>query len=553
MKPTMFWLWSQINRRIPAIVLMTLAHMGQTLLGVAFALGTRSVIDSAVSGDRYAFRHACLIQGAIILGLLLSQAVYRHLHDRLTAELDRDWKQSLFDGLIRGDYSAVTKFHTGELLNRMNNDVRILNCGILDALPNVAALLARLMSALLVLITMGPGFALIICTAGGIVMMATGLIRRNLKKLNKSVSEHEGKVSGFLQENLEKLLLVQAMDVGREVRRRADVLLRDRFHIQCRRKNYSLLANTCVSALSHGASFAALVWCSWKMIAGHMSFGSMTAIIQLVNQLQSPFMNLSAAIPQYIAMTAAAERLRELLELDREPVLVDHSAEALYERMTAICAEELCFSYDRDVLMDRVSLRLPKGCFAVITGSSGIGKSTLLKLLLGIFRAESGSLYLDMGDKQMAVDRSTRRLFAYVPQGNLLFSGTIRENLTITKPDATNEELSVAMYVSAMDEFLSHLPKGVDTVIGESGAGLSEGQAQRLAIARAILGGAPILLLDECTSALDEETERLVLRRLAQLPNRTCIAVTHRPAALELCDLQLHMQEGCVSICSKCK
>ena len=221
--------------------------------------------------------------------------------------------------------------------------------------------------------------------------------------------------------------------------------------------------------------------------------------------------------------------------------------------MTAICAEELCFSYDRDVLMDRVSLRLPKGCFAVITGSSGIGKSTLLKLLLGIFRAESGSLYLDMGDKQMAVDRSTRRLFAYVPQGNLLFSGTIRENLTITKPDATNEELSVAMYVSAMDEFLSHLPKGVDTVIGESGAGLSEGQAQRLAIARAILGGAPILLLDECTSALDEETERLVLRRLAQLPNRTCIAVTQGPAALELCDLQLHMQEGCVSICSKCK
>ena len=187
---------------------------------------------------------------------------------------------------------------------------------------------------------------------------------------------------------------------------------------------------------------------------------------------------------------------------------------------------------------------LPKSAFAVITGPSGMGKSTLLKLILGIFRPEQGSIYLNCGEGAQPLDRSTRRLFAYVPQSNLLLSGSIRENLTIVRPQASEEEIRQAVYVSAMDEYLPGFPNGLDTVLGESGAGLSEGQAQRLAIARAVLGGAPILLLDECTSALDEETERKVLQRLRALKNRTCIAVTHRPAAIALCDWRLHVFGG---------
>jgi len=173
-----------------------------------------------------------------------------------------------------------------------------------------------------------------------------------------------------------------------------------------------------------------------------------------------------------------------------------------------------------------------------------MGKSTLLKLMLGIFHPEQGSVYLTCGDEKIPLDRSTRRLFAYVPQSNLLLSGTIRENLTIVNPCATEEEIQKAIYVSAMDDYLPTLPEGMDTVLGESGAGLSEGQAQRLAIARAVLGGAPVLLLDECTSALDEATERKVLQRLRALENRTCIAVTYRNAAISLCDWQLKVSEG---------
>lgn len=544
MQNAMLWAAKRIRSQIPAMTVMTLAHMGQALLGVAFALGTRQVIDSAVGGDPDAFLGACLLQSGIIAGLILCQLLYRHLHEMLMAQLDRQWKRSTLRDLLHSEYAAVSRFHSGELLNRMNNDVRILNQGLLDALPNVAALMTRLVAAMAVLASMEPWFTLVICGAGGIVILATGLLRRRLKILHKAVSEREGRVLSFLQETLEKLMMVQAMDAGAEMERRSEELLADRYSAQRRRKNMSLMTNTCVNLLSQGTSFAALLWCGTKLLRGQLSFGSLTAVTQLVSQIQAPVMNLSAVIPQYIAMSAAAERLKELSDLEPEPPALGADGEDLYRRMTAIRAEGLCFSYDRDVLLEQVSLELPKGSFAVVTGSSGIGKSTLLKLLMGFCRPGSGRLYLQLEGEQVDVGRAVRHLFAYVPQGNLLLSGTLRENLTLAKPDATRVQLRQALYVSAMDEYLPQLPDGLETMLGENGAGLSEGQAQRLAIARAVLGGAPILLLDECTSALDADTEQKVLERLRALPDRTCIAVTHRPAAIRLCDVQLEVSEG---------
>jgi ATP-binding cassette subfamily B protein len=240
-------------------------------------------------------------------------------------------------------------------------------------------------------------------------------------------------------------------------------------------------------------------------------------------------------------MMGSAERLMELECVNNREVAVEPLDRAVYTRMDAICGENLSFGYDRDEIFSQLSFRLEKGSFAVVTGPSGKGKSTLLKLLLGVFRPTGGALYLDCGGEIISLERSARRLFAYVPQGNLIFSGTIRENLLIAAPNATEEAIAQATYISAMDDFLSQLPQGLDTVLGESGAGLSEGQSQRLAIARAVLGGAPIVLLDEATSALDEDTEKRVLQRIRELPDRTCIAVTHRPAAREMADQQLDM------------
>ena len=543
-KITLIWILRQVRRRIPAILVLTLAQVGQALFSVFFALGTRGVIDSAIGGQPRMFWLACLKQCAIIGVILLCQLLTRHLHERLSADLEKDWKRRLLHGLLHGDYAAVSQYHSAELLNRLNNDVARVNTGVLSIFPNAAAMVTKLIAAVVVLGVLDGRFTLVIAAIGIVVLLATALMRRRLKDLNKQVSAHDGRVSGFLQEAMEKLLMVQAMGVSREMENRADILLEDRYRIQRKKKNISLLANTCISVMYYGAGFLALCWCAWQLLNGRMSFGSLTAVTQLVNQLQAPFVNLSGVMPQYISMIASGERLMELESIQGQPEPMEADRDAVYASMECLRAEQLSFSYDRERILENAEFSLPKGAFAVITGPSGIGKSTLLKLVLGVFRPESGGVYLQNREEKLRLDRSTRQLFAYVPQGNLLLSGTLRENLTIVKPQATEEEIRQAVYVSCMEEYLPQLPMGLDTMLGESGAGLSEGQAQRLAIGRAVLGGAPILLLDECTSALDALTEQKVLQRLRALPNRTCIAVTHREAAMALCDWRLQVGGG---------
>ena len=540
------WLWliKQLHRRLPALVGLLAANVGVALMAVQFALGTKNVIDSAVDGTQAAFGRACAGQAVIIAVLLLCLFAARWLNARLHDEMDRDWKRSVFHSLLHSDYAGVSAFHSGELVNRLTNDVRIVNDGVLNTIPNLASMITRLTAVISVMAMMAPWFTLAVALFGAAAALVTGVVRRHVRGLHKNVSAANGRVAGFMQEILEKLMLVQAMDMGGEVEKRSDGLMAERWDIQRKKRRFSLTASSCVSLLTYGSSFAALVWCGYEVHRGTMSFGELTAVTQLVSQLQAPLVNLTGVVPQLIAMTASCERLMELEELRWPEAPAEPETQTLYEQMQSLCAEGLSFSYDREKVLDNSGFCLPKGAFAIVTGPSGIGKSTLLKLLLGIFRPDGGRLYFDCGSKQVNVDRSTRRMFAYVPQGNLLFSGSLRDNLTIVRPEASQEELDRALYVSAMDQFLPELPQGLDTVLGENGAGLSEGQAQRLSIARAVLGGAPVLLLDECTSALDAATEQLVLQRLRDLPGRTCIAVTHRPSAVELYDCQMEVRDG---------
>ena len=545
---TLRWLLTKIKPRIPALAILTLANVGSALFGVLFALGSKGVIDAAEAGDRPQFFHACTLQAAIILGILICVTVGRYLKERIHANLDRDGKKRLLHGLLGGEYKEVSAFHSGELVNRLSNDVRILDDGIVNLLPNLASMITKLIAAFAVLSSLATWFALALLGAGLFVVLLTGLVRRRLKGMHKRVSEADGIVASMIQEALEKLLMVQAMDVSAEMERRVSAKLDHRFYLQQKRKNMSLLANTFISVMFYGAGFAALVWSADSLLEGAITFGTLTSITMLVNQLQAPLVRLSGVIPQYIAMTAAAERIFELDNLAPEAEPMQEDPHALVARMEAFEAEQLVFEYDRDRIFDGAAFSLPKGSFSVITGPSGVGKSTLLKLMLGIFTAQAGSLQLRCKDGIVPLNRSTRRLFAYVPQGNLLFSGTVRENLLVVKPDATEEEVAQAVYASAMDDYLHQLPQGLDTLLGESGAGLSEGQAQRLAIARAVLGGAPVLLLDECTSALDVDTELRVLQRLRQLQGKTCIAVTHRPAAVTFADWDIHLQAGKIQV-----
>lgn len=551
MKNRKIWSWMlrSFKQWLPALGLLVFCYIASALLAVGFAWGSKAVIDAATATvkDDYAFLYASIRQGILILAIILNSTLINHLKERLTAVMDRDWKKRILNQLLHGEYAKVSAFHTGELLNRINNDVRVLISSLLSILPSLASMVTKLVAAVCVLFTMQPQLTVVVLIGGVILVVATSLLRRKLKDLNLQASQAQGKVSGFIQEVLEKLLMVQAMDISEVVEQRSDQLLAERYRIHKKRKNISVLTSTCTTIVSYGLSFGTLIWCSFCIFKGigGMTFGDMTAISQLVSQLQGPMFNMAAITPQYAAMLAAAERLMELEQTCETEQVTRKDGDVIYAQMTGISAENLTFAYDRDYIFDHVSFVLPKGSFGVIVGHSGIGKSTLLKLLLGVFPPETGGLYAKTEQGSVRIDKSTRSLFAYVPQGNLLLSGTLRENLLVTNPNATPEQIRQAVYISAMDDYLSTLPEGLETVLGENAQGLSEGQAQRLSIARAILSDAPILLLDEATSALDDETEKTVLGRICQLPGKTCIAVTHRPAATELADWSLVMGEQC--------
>ena len=543
-KSVLRWSLHTIRRWIPALVLLTLCNIASAVFSVVYSLGYREVVDSATGGDTQAFIRACIAQGVLVLSILLDSVLIHHLKERLNAAMDRDMKKKMLRNLLQGEYAKVSQYHTGDLLSLMNHDVQIMLNSILTLLPSIATMITKLVAALWVLISLEPSLAYVVVLGGILVVVVTSIVRRNLKSLSKKASRAQGKVSGFIQETLEKLLMVQAMDISDVMEERAGDLLDKRYEIHRKRKNVSVISHTCISVLAYGSAFGALVFCSTNILRGTMTYGTLTAISQLIAQVRGPFTNMSGIMPQYAALSAAAERLMELDNICDTTPVERKDRDKLYEDMTAIEGRDLTFAYDRDYVFDHADFSLPKGSFGVIVGHSGIGKSTLLKLLLGIFPPESGTLQVTGKAGDTPVDRTTRRLFAYVPQGNLLLSGTLRDNLMVTKRDATQEEIDRAIYVSAMDAYLPTLPQGLDTVVGENALGLSEGQAQRLSIARAILSDAPILLLDEATSALDDATEKTVLERIRELPGKTCIAVTHRSAATEVADWSLEMRDG---------
>lgn len=286
--------------------------------------------------------------------------------------------------------------------------------------------------------------------------------------------------------------------------------------------------------------YGALLYSASRLMTGSMTFGAFTAVTALVGQVEGPLAGFSSIISQYISMVGSAERL---MELDKIPEEAAESIDgnALYDEMVSIRAENISFTYpgDEEQTIVNQSFTVKKGDFVSVTGRSGAGKSTLLKLLLGIYSVDSGVLSVETTNGSVKVERGTRSLFSYVPQGNLLISGTLRENLLLASPDATEEMIEKAVEISELKEFIDTLPEGLGTVVGESGAGISEGQAQRVSIARAVLRNAPIILLDEATSALDEGTEKKVLQNLAAMEEKTVIAVTHRPMAKTISDSEI--------------
>ena len=269
-----------------------------------------------------------------------------------------------------------------------------------------------------------------------------------------------------------------------------------------------------------------------------MTYGTLTAVLQLISQIQTPFVRITKMFPQYYAVLASAERIMEIENITNEESTYEKiDVKQTYDKLKSIRFNNIKFNYGRETVIEHGDAMLNKGDFVAIRGISGIGKSTLMKMLLGVFKPQQGTIDICLENgKTIQASPDTRCMFSYVPQGNYLFSGTIRENILMINPNASDEEVSQALKLSEIEDFIENLPDGLDTVIGEKGLGISEGQAQRLAIARALISNAPIILLDEATSALDKNTEEKVLDNIKKLNKKTCIIITHKAAALEVCN-----------------
>lgn len=289
-----------------------------------------------------------------------------------------------------------------------------------------------------------------------------------------------------------------------------------------------------------------MVWGALQIAGGQMTFGVLTAFLQIIDQIKAPFRNMSGLLPEYYSMTASAERLMELEALPDETHGTEITdVETFYEEMKAVHLENGTFTYeDGEMVLEHAELTIEKGTFMAIVGPSGAGKSTLIKLLLNLAELQEGSLYIETTAGRQTISAGMRSIFAYVPQGNLILSGTIRDNITFGNSDVEEPEVVRAAELACIAEDIETFPERYDTVIGERGIGLSEGQAQRIAIARAILNEAPVLLLDECTSALDGDTEERLLRNLKQLKNRTIVCISHKDATIQSADKIVRLEDG---------
>ncbi len=520
------------------LIILTILGILVSVCAVSFSLVSKSVIDIAAGQAVGNLMRAGFALGFLIIGQMLVHVLYSLIDVRVAGKLRISLRNKLFSSILSKKWEEITRFHTGELQNRLYSDIRIIVAGVVDIIPNAISFIARIVLSFCALYMMDSVFAVLCLMVGPVILILTRIYSRYMKKWHKRCLESEGKARSFLQECLQNIIVIKSFGNETKMVDNAETVQNDTYRLEIKRNNISISASIMFSLMLTVAYYFTLGWCAFKLSQGLMTFGTLTAMLQLVGQVQSPFKELSAIIPKYYAMLASAERIMEIENMDDDMGEEDKlDVEKTYTEMQKIVVDDISFAYDDENVLENTGFEIAKGEFVAICGRSGIGKSTILKLMLSIIYPNSGDIYMKLSDgTHLPVNKNTRKMFSYVPQGNMILSGTIRENIAFSNKNATDEEIIECIKIADLWECVHQLPNGLDTMLGEKGMGLSEGQIQRLAIARALLHNAPILLLDEATSALDDATEKRVIANIRDMKTKTCIFVSHKKAAVEICD-----------------
>ena len=539
-KTLMKWLWhtwrgNQLQAILNAVI---------GLLSVGISLGqvwaVKRAIDVAsgtVEGNIY---RAVGLMAILILSDFALNIAGIWIRNILGIKAQNRMQQRMLDRILRSVWRGREYHHSADVLNRLEFDVNNVVNFLTETIPNTLSVLAMFIGAFFYLFSMDKGLALTVIAIFPAFIAMSKVYIGKMRSLTRQVRDSDSKVQSVLQETIQYRMLIKTLESDEEMVGRLESTQNELRQRVVRRTKFSVFSNVIVNFGFAFGYLVAFLWAALRMAAHTLSFGGMTAFLQLVNKIQGPARNLTKLVPAFVSVFTAAERL---MELEEDP-LEEQGTPIYIKGPCGIRLNHVGYTYadGEDRVIDDLSFDFKPGSCTAVLGETGAGKTTLVRMILALLQPQQGKVEIYHGAASQTLTPRHRCNFVYVPQGNTLMSGTIRENLRLGRLDASDEEMLEALHTSCAD-FVSELPEGLSTYCSEQGGGLSEGQAQRIAIARSLLRDRPVMLFDEATSALDPETERQLLRNILSEHDKTIIFITHRPAVIDYCDQTLKLEK----------
>lgn len=526
------------------LVMTMLCHVMIAGCAIGFVYVSKKLVDVAVAvlagtdvSDTI-LKWAFAMVGIALFRILLN-AIRSYLQTTTEIKLKNRLRKRLFDILLHLQSDGGARHHSGDVLNRMQEDVRVVSSAFAVSLPNILGTSLQFLAAFIFLLMLDTRLAIVIVVVVPLGILTGKYITSRVRNLTLDIRKSDSQVQSHIQESLQHLSVLQSLEYTDASSATLEGLQGNLYGNELRRTRFSVLSRGFMGLALQAGHVIAFIWGVTGISRGTITYGMMTAFLQLIAQIQRPLVEMSSQLPALIHSMASIDRLIELESLPREEI----TEPQLMEGVAGVRIEDVTFAYpeSREPVLEGFSYDFAPGTRTAVVGPTGVGKSTLIRLLLSLLRPQKGKIEVYDGTISAEVSPAVRPNLVYVPQGNTLFSGTIRENLLMGNPEATEGQLAEALHIAAAD-FVFDLPCGLDTQCFEAGAGLSEGQAQRIAIARALLRPGSILLLDEFSSALDAQTETTLMERLTtRLPDHTMIFITHREKIIEYCDTLLKL------------
>jgi len=503
--------------------ILSILQLIMSLTALFFAFFSRETIDSALdSNNQNRFIMFAIIMSSLLILQLLTSTLTPYVKVALTVRLENRMKQKLFERLLYAKLKETSFYHSGDLVNHLTSDLHLIADGILDILPRLIFYVVRFVGAFVFLAFIDLLLALVLVGLGLVLFIGSRFLSKPIKRRHKHLQESESRVRSMLQESLSHVSVIKSFEAEEVMSSRLEHLQDQQERATLKKQQLTLISSFGMTGFLVVGYGLAIILGAIRLSEGILTIGGLTALIQLVGHLQSPFGGLSQLVPKYYQTISSLERIMILDRLEQD----EPSSEEI-QPFEQLVANDVSFSYDQDEVITSLSFTINKQSCVQITGESGKGKTTLVKLILGLYEPTHGRLNIKTAYDAIPISSKTRTYFSYVPQGSMMMSGTVRDNLQLYQK-SNDDALWKALEIAALKDDIERLPDQLDTWLGERGLGLSEGQIQRLAIARALLKNAPILLLDEITSALDQETEKVVLSHLKSQTDCTIILISHR-------------------------